>query len=88
MIVNISFALGCKKVDCYCKKIVTVGFGLCFRLVAGEWFNEAKVLLLNFAGYFCQKSLDLVIPPHPIKQGAEGEFMGSFSYGIVRCFTC
>jgi hypothetical protein len=88
MIVNISFALGCKKVDCYCKKIVTVGFGLCFRLVAWEWFNEAKVLLLNFAGYFCQWSLDLVIPPHPIKQGAEGEFMCSFSYGLVSCFTC
>jgi hypothetical protein len=43
MIVNISFALGCKKVDWYCKKFVTVEFGLCFRLVACEWFDKAKV---------------------------------------------
>ncbi|KAB8500224.1 hypothetical protein FH972_025401 [Carpinus fangiana] len=28
--------------DWYCKKIVTVGFGLYFRLVAWEWFDKAK----------------------------------------------
>ena len=46
------------------RKIVTVGFGLCFRLVAWEWFDKAKVLLLKFAGYFWQWSLDLVISLH------------------------
>jgi hypothetical protein len=30
---------------------VTLGFGLCFRLVAWEWFDKAKVLLQKLAGY-------------------------------------